>query len=447
MLGLKSAVLIAFLGVAPAISQAQQADPFAPLVAQTLRSNGMLEAATHAEERAAAQVREARALLLPRLNLESRVSEQSGTLNLGDIVNPAFGALNQLTGSNRFPTNLDISLPRSHDSYFRFSVPIVNPAIWANRSAANHRYDAQRFERLSVARDLAARVQSAWLTARSAERAVGIREATLVLVQESQRVTTRLIDAGSATPDGLFRARAEVSEAEQQLIEARDAASAALRSVNQLAGRPLDTALDDIPDSLLVRDIPIAREAALSLGVDRREELAQLEAAGAAAGSAVRAARGSFFPTIGVAVDYGFTGNTVSFSGKDDYVVASLVLSWNLFNGGGDVARISGARATQEELAARHRDLLENVRLQVLQAYDAAVAGRSAIQAADDQLESARRAYNLIGRRYQEGQVPQIELIDARSALTRAELNRSVTLYRYAQRLVELERAAALRDL
>ena len=47
-------------------------------------------------------MREARGRLLPSLSLDARYSEQSGTLDLGDFVNPAYAALNQLTGRNDF---------------------------------------------------------------------------------------------------------------------------------------------------------------------------------------------------------------------------------------------------------------------------------------------------------------------------------------------------------
>jgi outer membrane protein TolC len=40
-----------------------------------------------------------------------------------------------------------------------------------------------------------------------------------------------------------------------------------------------------------------------------------------------------------------------------------------------------------------------------------------------------------------------VELVDARTSLTNAESNQMLTLYRYAIRRVDLERAAALRDL
>ena len=50
-------------------------------------------------------------------------------------------------------------------------------------------------------------------------------------------------------------------------------------------------------------------------------------------------------------------------------------------------------------------------------------------------------------RRYEEGLATQVEYLDARTTFTTAELNRSATVYRYAIRYVDLERAAALRDL
>src|SRR5262245_1779991 len=75
---------------------AQQADPLGALVDEALRNNLGLAAESRAEDRAAAELREARGLFLPSLTLDSRYTRQSGTLNLGDFVNPAYTALNQL---------------------------------------------------------------------------------------------------------------------------------------------------------------------------------------------------------------------------------------------------------------------------------------------------------------------------------------------------------------
>jgi outer membrane protein TolC len=52
-----------------------------------------------------------------------------------------------------------------------------------------------------------------------------------------------------------------------------------------------------------------------------------------------------------------------------------------------------------------------------------------------------------VRRRYEEGLATPVEFLDARTALTEAELNRVITVYSYAIRWVDLERAAGLREM
>ncbi|MGH7554396.1 MAG: TolC family protein, partial [Longimicrobiales bacterium] len=77
----------------------------------------------------------------------------------------------------------------------------------------------------------------------------------------------------------------------------------------------------------------------------------------------------------------------------------------------------------------------------------AAVVARSAIVAADARMAAARRSFELVSRQYSEGMATQVEYLDARSTMTRAQLNAVLTHHQFAARCVELERAAALRDL
>lgn len=440
--------LAAGLAMTPAAVSAQLHDPMAALVDEALRNNLGLAQARAVEDRAAAEVKQARGLMLPSLSLESRYSRQNGTLNLGDVVNPAFSTLNQLTGENRFPTDLDITLPRRHDSRLRVTQPVFNETIRNSYALARHRGEAQRWERLSVARRLAADVQSALLTASSARAAVGILESSLALVRENERVAERLVAANQATPEVIFRARAERSDVEQQLAEAKDRASAAVRVVNRIAGRDLDMAVEALPpDSLLCLEIGVSAEEAEASALAHREELMVAGEGLEAAAAAKRIANAALLPSVSLAVDYGFTGNEVAFSGRDDYVVASVVVSWTPFDGGRNLAGKEAARADAARMRAAREETRDLVRLDVRQAYESAVVARSAIDAAEDRVAAARRAFELVRRKYDEGVASQIEFVDARAALTGAELNRAVTIYRWGGRYVDLERAAALREI
>lgn len=441
-----SLAVAAAVSLAPAAA-AQRPDPLASLVALALKSNLALEQERLATRRADAQVGEARALLLPSLSLESRGTRLNGVPNVGDLVNPAYTALNQLTGSDQFPTDLDITLPPRYQTSLRLTQPIFNEAIRANFSLAHARRNGQRMQLAAAARRLAADVQIAYLAQASARRVAETYDATLALVRESERVAGRLLAAGRATPEAVQRARAEGAEVEQQLAEAREHQAAATRALNLILQRPLEARVEVIPDSAFDLPLDVTAEGAVASALARREELHQAEAGVNAARAARRAATAGYIPSAAVALEYGYQGQRLAFGDDEDYWTASLVLSWKLFDGGGDAARRAAAGHEAQRARTRERELADRIALEVRDAHEAATVARAAIATADARLDAARRTYTLVRRRFEEGAASPFELVDARTAMTGAELNRVLTAYRYAIRWVDLERAAALRDL
>ena len=422
-------------------------DPLGHLVTEALARNLGLAAERLADQRTAADVRVARGLFLPSLGISSRYSYLDGVPNIGDFVNPAYAALNGLLGQNRFPTNLDITLPQRHDSHLELRQPLFNPSILANYAAARGRRDRQRFALLAAARRLAADAQAAYLNEASARRTMEIYGASLALVRENERVAERLVAAGRATPEAVFRARADRSELDQQLAEARQRDAAAARLFNQILHRPLETPVDVTPDSALDLPLAINIDSAVAHALAYREELHEVDAGIRTGQAGVRAATAAFLPTVSLGVDYGVQSRDFAFRSSQDYWAVSVVVSWNLFNGGQDAARRTAAQLDVERTRTLRRDLEDRIALEVRTAYEAAAVAHAAIATADDRLEAARRTFQLVRRRYEEGVATPIELVDARTALTSAELNRVVTAYQYAIHYVDLERAAALRDL
>ena len=439
------AAVLALLAPCATAVAAQQRDPLGPLVAEALQHNLGLVQERWAERRAAADVRDARGRFLPSVALDSRYSEQHGTLNLGDLVNPAYVTLNELTGTTRFPTDLDVTVPFQHESRLRVTQPVFNETIRNAYALARHRASSQEFQYRAAARRVAADVQQAYLRFAAAQSTARIFQATHDLVEENERVAERLLAAGEATPEAVFRARAERSDVAQQLAEARERSAAAARILNQVLGRPLNASIEAVPDSLLRFELAISEDSAVAHALAHREELAQADAGIEAADAAVRVATAAFLPTVSLALDYGFQGQELDFATDQDFVVASVVVSWNLFNGGRDLARRQGARSEAQRVRTRRAELERLIRLEAYQAYEATVVAQAAIATAEDRLAAARRTFDLVRRRYEEGIATQIEFVDARSSLTGAELNRTLTTYRAAMQYVELERAAALR--
>jgi outer membrane protein TolC len=426
---------------------AAQQNPLDALVREGLANNlGLVQERLVTEERDL-DVTRARALFLPSAAIDARYSALSGVLDIGQLINPAYQALNQLTGTSAFPTDLSITQPYRQDMRVRVTQPLFDASILANHALARSLREVQRGRLGASARDLAEGIGLGYLQYASARQVVELYRSTLDVLRENLRVSERLVAAGSTTPDAVSRARADSSETAQQLADAEQQRDAAARALNQLLHRPLDRSVELIPDSLLDFPLTITLDEALARARDARDEVREADFGVRAARAQTRLATAAFLPTVALAVDYGFQGNRLRFSGDNDFTAVSLVFQWNLFNGGRDAARRKqGLLETQRAEVAR-ADLEDRIALQVRQAYEAAVVAREAIPTAGARLAAAARTFELVRRRYDEGLAPHLEFTQARADFTNAGLNQILTRYAYATRYVELERVAALRTI
>ncbi|MEP7345140.1 MAG: TolC family protein, partial [Gemmatimonadaceae bacterium] len=385
-------------------------------------------------------------LFLPTLGLEARYSELNGAIDIGDAINPAYQALNQLIGRNDFPTNIHQTLPFKQETKLRSTLPLFNGALFANLAAARAIRDLRGAERAAATRRLDADARLSYLNYARAARAADIWDAALPVLAENQRVAERMMSAGTLTGDAVYRARAAKADGDQQRAEAIRLRDAALGAMNLLLDREPDAAVPMLSDSLLPDSSSLTLDAALSAS-ERREERAQAAAGGAAARAQGRAASSAFLPSVALAADYGVQGKDYQFNTTHDAAMASLVVSWNFFNGGQDAMRREQAASAQRSAALRAAEIGRMIVLDVRTAYDAVGVARQGLAAATARVEAARRAFQLVDRRFTEGLAPHLEWADARSQLTASELNLVLSRYTLAARVVDLERAAALRRI
>jgi outer membrane protein TolC len=422
-------------------------DPFAALVQEGLAQNrGLLQGRLGVGQREA-EVRRAKGALLPTLGVNARWSEFEGIPDIGDFVNPANAALNQLTGTSAFPTDISVPLLFNQDMRFQATLPLFAPEAYANVALQKALRDAEAGRVQAAERQVAAGVQLAALRVAIQERAVAIYREALGLIDESLRVSERLVAAGVATPDAVARSRADRSEAAQRLQESERERHDAVRALNELLRRPVDAPPPPLPDSLRAVPPELDTVSALAIARARREELAAARALERAAGAQKRLAGASFLPTIALAGDYGWQGTELRFSSDNDFIVGSVVLRWNLLNGGQDRARRQLASLEQERTALATEETVARVEREVLGALDGAGTAWRAIATADDRLAASERTWQLVRRRYEEGLAPHLELSDARTQFTTAALNAALTRFTYAARLVELERVTGAREL
>jgi len=445
---------LSLFSVSVMLSVVTSADVKAQAPAQTLDSIARVAIANNlgvrrAEERerqSAAGVDQARGMYLPSVGIDARYSRMSGEVNIGDFINPAYASLNKLTGTNSFPTNVDATLPLRQETKLHSTVPVYNAALGANLDGARSIRALRGAERGAAVRKLDAQARIAYLDWARTVSAVAIWEATLPVLTENARVSQCLVDEGKATPDVVLKARAELADAQQQRAEAVHNRDAALGSLNLLLDRETDASVPPLPADALPSAPAISLADALASST-RREERLMAGAAVEGARAATRAAAARYLPSVGLALDYGAQGNGYHFDSNHDAMIASVVLQWNLFNGGQDDAKRQAASSARREADEQRSDVDRQIALDVRVAWDAVQVSRDALTSAGARLASAQAAFRLVDRRYTEGLASRLEWSDARAQLTAAELNELLTRYALAERGIDLERAAALRTL
>lgn len=402
------------------------------LVAEALEANLGLDRAEANVDQRLAILDQARAEYLPQIDLQLRYSEAKGGRT---IEIPALG--------------LDFKFlrEREQDSFVRLSQPIYDARLAAQKRGAEYLHDASRHGleayQLRLARDVR-QAYYRWLTARES---IAVLEATAVLAAENERVNDSLYRNGKVTRDLLLRAEAERLEITQQLLRVRAAEDLARRYLNLLCNAPLErepeavaVSATDLPR--LALRMPTTRGAALEqLAVGRRAELRELDSGIAAAGESERAARAAFKPQLAFAVDAGTQGEEWDYSVEDSYVLASFIVRFNLWNGGGDRAAIRAARAQTAELAAGRALAEQQIRIEVQAAITDLEVAEASLETAARRAESAEAAYTIVAKKRDLGQVSQADYLDAQRALTQARLNENVTRFETLGALAQVEYA------
>ena len=402
------------------------------LVAEALAANlGLDQQVANVDQRLAI-LDQTRAEYLPQIDLNLRYSEANGGRKI---------EVPQLDLEFRFLRE------REQDSYLRLTQPIYDARLGAERRGASHLYDASRHGleayRLRLARDVR-QAYYRWLTARES---IGVLEATLALAAENERVNDSLYRNGKVTRDFRLSAEAEHLEIAQQILRARAAQDLTRRYLNLLRNAPLErepeaAVVSDADLPRLAARLPVTRGAALEeLAVGQREELRELESGIAAAGESERAARAAFKPQLAFAVDAGTQGEEWDYSDQDSYVLASVVLRFNLFNGGGDRAAIRQARAKNAELSAGRELAEQQIRIEVQEALTDLEVAEASLETARRRVEAAEAAHAIVAKKRDLGQVSSAEYLDAQRALTQARLNGNVTRFQALGALAEVEYA------
>jgi outer membrane protein len=401
-------------------------------------------------QRSELDLRRAQSLFYPQAGINSQYTIANGgrtqAIPIGDLLNNVYSTLNQLTASKQFPqvANQSIQfLPNDfHDTKLEVTMPIINTDLLHNKEISSEAVNVRRAERDVYRRDLVRNIRQAYYQFLQAGKAVEIYTASLALVKENRRVSEKFVENNIATREIVFRSQAQVSQVEASLIGAQNDRRNATAYFNFLLSRPIETLI--LTDSALMTAPPTGAGASpTSDATTGREELNQIRSYQHILQSNLKWDRNYLIPRLNAFYDVGYQGFGFHFNGTQFYQLAGVQLSWTLFKANDNKYKIQQARIDIDAVDDQYRQLNQQLTLEQETATNNYHSALQALRALADESGSAREAYRLVERRFNEGQALQVELIDARTQLTSAEIRYSLGRLAVLNRSAELERATA----
>jgi len=399
-------------------------------------------------QQARLDLQRARSLFFPRADFASQYTLASGgrsiDIPVGDLLNDVYTTLNQLTASGKFPQLANQSvqfLPNNfHDTRVELALPVYNRQLGYNREIQEERIRTRQLEIDAYKRELVKNIKVAYYQYLQADKAVNIYTNALQLANENLRVAEKLVQNDMATREVTFRAKSQVSQVQTLLIEARNNRQNAAAYFNFLLNEPLTNAVET--DSSLLEQVQLPESIATETP-DRREELAQLKSYQSILHTNLKLNRSYFIPVVNAFYQIGFQGYGVKFNNDQFYQLGGLQLQWPLFRANDNKFKIRQSELELEALGARYKEVEQQLNLQVQTALNNYRSALQLLQSLRNEVQSSAETYRLAERRYREGQALQIELIDARTQLTNAQIQYSLAQLAALTRAAELEYATA----
>ncbi|MBX2906298.1 MAG: TolC family protein [Taibaiella sp.] len=389
-------------------------------------------------------LKEARSYFMPNVSMLGSYTRAAGgrtiDLPIGDLFNPVYTTLNQLTHSNAFPQIQNASVllnPNNfYDAKLRTALPLINAEIYYNQKIKKELISQQQASINVYKRELVKNVKAAYYQYYQAQQAIEIYKSALKLINENIRVNESLVRNGVRNSTALTRSEAEKEKIVAAITQATNNARNAKAYFNFLLNRDLET---DIKIDMSV----FAKEPILNSAPGEREELAQLKTGISAYGLAEQMQRSYLVPKLNTFLDVGSQGFNFDVNNKTKYYLWGVNLQWDLFAGGQHKYKTLQAKADKQALEVQYDQTEKALQLQNEQAsnnYSSAVAN---YKSAQKQQQLSQKYYNDQLKVYKEGQLLYLELVDALNQYTGAQLQLSLAQASMLTAAADIERAQA----
>lgn len=439
--------IVCLLWHSPAIAVDDEGGPLhGPLTLEKavtfgLKHNPVLRAAEE-ELRAAMQgVKSARAEFFPRLDISYQNTQWQ---------DEPMAKIHGISGASQFQTSdrsLNYWQAEIRQPIFKgFGLSAQYEMAKEERNIADHR-------RVEARLNLVKAIQQTFIRTLLTEKVQGVARENVMQLEAHLRDAEAFHRQGLTPLNDVLRAEVALADAKQRERDAAKDVSMLRLELNRLLGveETIDLNLaewEKMPASERDSGDSFRLERLLSLAEHNRPEVFSFAASIREAEQGERLARSAAYPHLFLFGTYYREGDdflaTENDFANDHNAAVGVRMDWNWFEGGKTKAVLRQWRHRRDATIGRQQDLLNQIRVEVKNAYDELHVAENNLATSRVAIKQAEENLRITNVQYREQVVISSEVIDAQFFLARARTNYYQALYNYQLAWVDLERAVAI---
>ena len=321
-------------------------------------------------------------------------------------------------------------------------VPVyTGGAISAGIEAAEFGTKAADDRLATVIQDVKLHVAEHYVEVLRAESAVRVAESYVVSLRTHTENTRKRFELGDVPQNDYLATAVTLADAEQQLLQAKNALDYAQAAYNRALGRPLTATVSLDPALNIDRLLPPGAELADLVDNARRQrhELSALDAQRSALRRQADGVRAGKKPQLALAGGYTYLEN--EFLTDDEFLMAGVSVTWNLFDGGQLRKRSAAIDRKAAAIGHQREDLLSMIELQVRRAWNDRIEAESRLDVAKTAVDQATENLRVVRNRYAAGASTNADVLDGEALRERAMSNRDTARFQVELARLRLARA------
>lgn len=298
------------------------------------------------------------------------------------------------------------------------TMPLLVMPAYFGISAAELGVQATEKQITFARNELMLAIAQAYYGAVASRRLIEVAYRQVQAQHEQERVARARYEVGEVPKVGWLRAAVARSQAEQDLVNAKNAFVSTKYALVQLTGieEPFDVVMPEPPEAPEGAEDELVR-----IGLESRKDLQAARDQEKIADRLVKSAWWQFAPVLSAQGQYVWS-NVAGFTGTNEFWNIQLVASLNVFDGFRRYADLDDARSRRRQAEAARENLARQVIRDVKTALRDLESARANLAKARAQVQLAQENADLVRAQYDAGVATYLDVTDALNARFAAEV-------------------------